>query len=489
MVDSFNKSAKKVKPIKMSIKDKATSPLKKITTKLDRLGKKKANPKISVDDRASGKLDSLMGKMKKIALMAVGAKVAMETGKAIWNAGTTLEKQQVSMQHFLGGDSKAASTYMSALRENANATPFETGEVVAAGTRAIQISEGDTKSAMEMVKLAEDMAALTPGKTIEMAMEAIADAKMGEMERLKEFGFKGSKELFDEAGGNILAMKGVNGKSLTEMYSGGAEKLSTTGAGLLSTSIGSIKSGFADASLKIIDKLKPALKDLIPIAKNIAKALPEIAEKAIAGVTYVWDLVKPLVDGAVALISPAIDLIATSFGPALSVVASVVENFVRPAFEWVGSAAESVANDFGGTLAVATEVISGAFQVLAGIVEAAAGAVQTFTGWLSAGANSPYTKNLNKVTASGHATGTQYFGGGITKINELGEEMIDLPRGSRIYPAGTTQNIIQREMTKNTSSKAGPVNVTINVNTSGDIDEEVLGDIIFKRFSLAYQNV
>ena len=48
-----------------------------------------------------------------------------------------------------------------------------------------------------------------------------------------------------------------------------------------------------------------------------------------------------------------------------------------------------------------------------------------------------------------NATGTMNWTGGLTEINERGGEIVDLPSGSRIYPAQTTERIIQREF-KNT---------------------------------------
>lgn len=101
------------------------------------------------------------------AVAGVGSMVSQASG---------LEQQKVSMTHFLGGDEKASNAYIKKLRKNANATPFETGEVLSAGTRAVQIAGGDTKKGMKLVGLAEDMAALNPGKTISDAMEALADA-------------------------------------------------------------------------------------------------------------------------------------------------------------------------------------------------------------------------------------------------------------------------------------------------------------------------
>ena len=66
-------------------------------------------------------------------------------------------------------------------------------------------------------------------------------------------------------------------------------------------------------------------------------------------------------------------------------------------------------------------------------------------------APSPVQSVLSFVDGGiGHnATGTMNWKGGWTEINERGGEIVDLPSGSRIYPAQTTERIIQREF-KNT---------------------------------------
>lgn len=68
-------------------------------------------------------------------------------------------------------------------------------------------------------------------------------------------------------------------------------------------------------------------------------------------------------------------------------------------------------------------------------------------------APSPVQTVLNFVDGGlniGHnATGTMNWKGGWTEINERGGEIVDLPSGSRIYPAQTTERIIQHEL-KNT---------------------------------------
>ena len=57
-----------------------------------------------------------------------------------------------------------------------------------------------------------------------------------------------------------------------------------------------------------------------------------------------------------------------------------------------------------------------------------------------------------------NATGTTYFGGGLTYINEHGAEIIDLPQDSRIYPADKSAKMMESKPS-----------VTVNVKVDGNI--------------------
>lgn len=85
-----------------------------------------------------------------------------------------------------------------------------------------------------------------------------------------------------------------------------------------------------------------------------------------------------------------------------------------------------------------------------------------------------------------NATGTMNWTGGWTEINERGGEIVDLPTGSRIYPAQTTERIIQRELTKNTSN-AGDSNVTITGNTFIVRNEQDIDEIAYRLVSIMRQ--
>lgn len=85
-----------------------------------------------------------------------------------------------------------------------------------------------------------------------------------------------------------------------------------------------------------------------------------------------------------------------------------------------------------------------------------------------------------------NATGTMNWTGGLTEINEQGGEIVDLPTGSRIYPAQTTERIIQRELAENTSN-AGGGNVTITGNTFIVRNEQDIDEIAYRLVSIMRQ--
>lgn len=167
--------------------------------------------------------------------------------------GSEQEQNQVSMQHFIGlSDPKNAATkttdYMKQLNVMANKTPFSNQEIMDAGRRAVSVTGGDTKSAMDLTKLAGNMAALNPGKSVQDAMEALADLKTGETERMKEFGFKISADDIKKAGGVDAYFKSQTSDSgsIGKTFAGGADKLSDTTAGKWSTFTGNAQSALAN---------------------------------------------------------------------------------------------------------------------------------------------------------------------------------------------------------------------------------------------------
>ena len=82
---------------------------------------------------------------------------------------------------------------------------------------------------------------------------------------------------------------------------------------------------------------------------------------------------------------------------------------------------------------------------------------------------------------SGHATGTSYFAGGWTRVNERGGEILNLPGGTQIIPHDVSRRMV-----------GGPsisVNVTVQGNIIGNqAYAQELGDVIVQRILRALHN-
>ena len=62
---------------------------------------------------------------------------------------------------------------------------------------------------------------------------------------------------------------------------------------------------------------------------------------------------------------------------------------------------------------------------------------------------------------------------GLVQVNEHGGELIDLPQGSRIYPAATTERMIERQL-ENEAPSTPTINISGNnftVREEADIDK------------------
>jgi len=462
--------------------------VRKVGSAVKTVGSMVAKPVIKVKDQATSGIKKITGSLKSLK----GLAVAVGIGAAITGAlssGAMLEQQQVSMQHFIGvnnaGMSQSAvqqtsDQYLKDLRQNANVTPFGTSEVVSAGSRAINVAGGDTKSAMEMVKLAEDMAALNPEKSLSDAMEALADLKVGETERMKEFGFKISQDDIKNAGG----IDSVIQKQLQPFFKGGAEKLSTTGAGLFSNITGQAGSLVQDMGLSALEALKPVMQSVISVMDQYGPAMSNMAASVGTGITTViqavgrlkdwisekfgfilndtgnlskvggtvlsnlgkvfsttWSVLSPILDGAVNIVRLLYETFMWAF-PGIQSVLSTVWDVVGPILEKLGSGIGFVADKIG-----------------------------NLADWVA-------SKRSGGKAPAKNALGTSYFSGGATWVAEHGPELISLPSGSKISTA---------QQTKAMSGAKTPT-VIININGSNLTPEQVIG-VLVPQLKIAMANM
>lgn len=454
----------------VALKDETKDKIKKIKSNMKSIGRFVAKPMVMIRDKATSAIKKISGSIKSIA-KKVTIPIALATGAvgATVKSGMQLEQQQISMNHFMGVGNKGKSSkevnamsnkYLSDLRNNANSTPFETGEVIAAGTRALQIAGGNTKEAMSMVKLAEDMAALNPGKTVGDAMEALADMNIGEMARLTEFGLKASSK--DDP-------KEVQ-KKLEELYTGGAEKLATSGSGLWSTIMGKLKSNLADVGLGMLEPLKPVMEDVISFIDSATPGMLAIGQAITGGLATgigwiqeqmptlapVFSNVFTTIQGVVQTVAPVIGQLIQSLGPifsalmpiaqtvfsaiglAVQTAAPIVSNLIQmwsPIFANVGSALTSLSSIFSSVFSGIMKVVEKAYNFVKPLIEGIGGAVSGISGVVSSGLGWIADK-LGR-----NATGTKYWRGGLSLVGEHGPELVQMPSGSKVYTNTETRAI------------------------------------------------
>ncbi len=210
----------------------------------------------SVSSYASNQLDSVSNKIKNVLAASAVAVGAKKMGSAMLDQASSMEQYRNTLNIVMKDQQKAGETFAWAVKY-ANKTPFETGEIVDATVKLTSYG----LEAQKVLPLTGDMAGAM-GKSMDhmdQAVEAIADAQTGELERLKEFGI--TKEMIVAQGNKKLAgIELVNNKGqitnqkafnaalfslMQERYQGAMETQSKTWKGMVSTITGIAKNGLA----------------------------------------------------------------------------------------------------------------------------------------------------------------------------------------------------------------------------------------------------
>jgi|GEM_PF-2690734 len=379
----------------IEINHKSITKLKSFSNRLNVIGRMRISPSVSIKDNISSKLKNLgssvisFAKNGLLGIANLASKGIIEAVKS----GAILEKQDLYMDQAitksnpqLGSEEVKTqrNSYMKQLRDSAAGTGMDSGDIIKAGTQAVSIAGGDIKEAMELVKVAQDMAALNPGKTVAEAMDALSAAKGGDISSLEAFGAKATADDI-----NKLGLQGVVQQKLKPQFAGGAEKFSDTGGGLVSVIKGKLNNKMQDMGLGIIEKLKPALKSVVMLIDRYSPALDAFGEGIASGIGIAmiwvkniagligekfswigektgflkevfqvsWAGIQDRMATAWEVIQPVMDLIANGamllfniFQWAFPGIQAVIENvwaFVQPLLEGLGSAIGWVADKVG----------------------------------------------------------------------------------------------------------------------------------------------
>lgn len=466
------------------------------------------------------------------ATASVAATLAAKTGlsEAMDLEGYRLQLETATK------DTQKASEIMQYAINLANKTPFEGGELVEGASKFEAMGmaaqkwlplAGDMAAATNKSfdQATEALIDAQNGELERLKEFGITKAKILEqgekmfsgVQLVNNQGQITNQEKFNEA---LIAL-------MQDRFAGGMEKQATTMKGLWSTVTGVTKSALAtitgittDGSIRsgsALDLLKGKVQLLAgkleewqqngtldriaqQFDQGLAKAV-ETAGKAFAWVTENGDTVKRWIVG---LGSALAAVKVMQFASGVINAVKTVSLFAKTAGALVAAnpivLAITAAIAIGALLVAnwdtikakaselwerAKETFGGIKDSIVGAFEDAKGKVAGFFSWIDQkienvpilGSIYKSGKNLGGWIAdklSGHATGTSYFAGGWTRVNERGGEILRLPGGTQIIPHDVSERMVGGPSIK--------VYVTIQGNVIGNqAYAQELGDTIVAR--------
>lgn len=360
---------------------------------------------IGVTNTAVAGLKGILSIVGQLAQgVTIGAKFSVGSLKAAvapvlkwlsdgFNSAMSLERQQMAIDHAVGAGKQGASgeqakadsrAYIEQLKNAAYGGPFDTSEVMAAGMKAVQGTGGNTKQAMEILKLAQNIAAVNPGKSLDEAIGAVLSLKSGgSKDALKEFGFSAA----NDKGGDLSQIKNDKGVSVKDMFKGGTEKYAATGEGLVKTIKGKLQSGLEDAGMKMLQALKPALQQLVPLLDKLQPMFAAIGTALAQGIGTAVSFMndnRGAIEGFTDTFAQLFTKVATGAGqflttlkPSLQATAQFIQNivvmvaqFIEPLLAPLMTLFQSIIGWLVENMPVFQAAIGEVFKALAPIIQA-----------------------------------------------------------------------------------------------------------------------
>ncbi|WP_454054573.1 hypothetical protein [Clostridium sp. Marseille-Q7071] len=385
--------------------------------------KKLASKPVSIAVKAIDKTKAVFGSIKNgiTGIKEFAKEVVLgDNAKSAFNAtiGAAMqgEQQQLAMKHSIGAQNQGKSkeeissitdNYMEALKGESTKAPFNSNDIISAGRKAVDVMNGDTDKSMGLVKIAQDMAAVNPDKSLDDAMQALADMKSGDFSKASDFGFNFSSEEF-----KALAGKG-SGEELTDaemskafdslinnkvsiQFAGGTDELSKTAMGqwsIISGNLQTMGSNFGSAFLPIITQILGPLGQLLgnntgafvqfgqsaatvvqSIANSIGMFLTPAIEWIKTNLPMIQTIVGNVFNGIATLLQPIMAIFGSvfeiigaaiqNFGPIVTEIAATIMGKLGEVLEWLGPKIDWLKELFISSMPMISDAVQIAWDVI-----------------------------------------------------------------------------------------------------------------------------
>lgn len=241
-------------------------------------------------------------------------------------AAADIETLKTSLQTALGGTASAADGAFKSIEAFASKTPYALAEVTSG---FIKLKNMGLDPSMDALRSYGNTASAM-GKSLNDMVEAVADAAVGEFERLKEFGIK-AKSQGDQVSFTFKGVTTTIGKNSAEIeeylqgignteFAGGIEKQSATLNGILST----MKDNMSLAAASIGEVILPEIKQLASYISGLATKFRELSpatKKMIVIVAGLVAAIGPLILG-IAAVTTALAFLAAN--PIVLIITGII---------------------------------------------------------------------------------------------------------------------------------------------------------------------
>lgn len=363
----------------------------------------------------------------------------LDIGKSALQAAADAQAMESSFDSVFGAQAEGARLWSQNLAESLNYSETEIRESMLSWQTLFNGMEVSGKKSAEMVtnltERAIDMAALFD-TDVNTVMEALRSTMVGNHETMRQYGVVITENTLKEA----AYSKGIarRGKELTEL-----QKVETRYALIMEQSAqaeGRRNAEADDVNGKLLtmqglqtEITKKLGEALLPILDKLLDVLLPIAEGLAQMNSFGW--------GAVAVVAALV----AALGPVLKIITLINNLKLAKGIQTVSTAASGLNAFLGGPMFATLSKVLMIVVAVAAAIALVAAAIALANGNAaryaeaqnaSGGVSQQVNRAANQVKRVGrNARGTPYWRGGPTWVGEEGPEIIDLPQGSKVYPA------------------------------------------------------
>lgn len=248
-----------------------------------------------------------------------------------------------------------------------------------------------------------------------------------------------------------------------------------------------------------VDRIISTIKEKAgPVLERISEAIKKFGEKAHKAIQQlmlkVYNLFKKamlfylshkqqidkILDGIKEAFNVACDLIAVYFSTAFAVIGDIFSTFINVAGDVIGFVVDVFTGDWAGAWEhvkqIFADIWDGIKQIFNDVIGGISSALDRIIG-KAGDAKGAAEDAAGAGDEPGHnASGTNYWRGGLTYIHERGGELVDLPRGSRVYPHDKSLQMEYQRGQREAAAAGGNITIakladSIVVHDQQDIDD------------------